>query len=341
MGHGRQLDPVQPSNQPSNGGKVRRRLLRHFAPLAIAGGVVLVVFMNVAFFNANRYQVPLDIFTEGISGAFPSGDQPPNPMDPSGQTGTPPTDVGGGQGGAPPMDHGGGQTGTPPTDDGGGQGGAPPMDQSGVPTDDGADQTGTFPQGHAGDPETVVQMRRLSTATGYAATGLIGLTLLVGPANLLLRKRTPISSYLRRDVGIAATATSVVHMIFGFLVKHGDGQILSYFLAPSDRSRILTSSFGLANWAGLAGVVIIVGLAVISNDAALRRLKAKRWKRIQRLNYALFPLVIVHALLYGALWRDTSPYTVLLGLSVIAVLVGQAVGVRLWRQRNARTPATA
>ena len=39
-------------------------------------------------------------------------------------------------------------------------------------------------------------------ATGYVATGLLALTLLVGPANLLLRRRNPISSYLRRDAGI-------------------------------------------------------------------------------------------------------------------------------------------
>jgi sulfoxide reductase heme-binding subunit YedZ len=86
-------------------------------------------------------------------------------------------------------------------------------------------------------------------------------------------------------------------------------------------------------------VVIVAGLAAISSDAALRKLKVKRWKRIQRLNYALFALVIVHALLYGALWRETSPYSALLGLTVVAVFIGQAVGVRLWRQKNAAPKA--
>lgn len=44
--------------------------------------------------------------------------------------------------------------------------------------------------------------KRLTVATGYVATGPLGLTLLIGPANLLLRRRNPISSYLRRDVGM-------------------------------------------------------------------------------------------------------------------------------------------
>jgi hypothetical protein len=33
--------------------------------------------------------------------------------------------------------------------------------------------------------------RRLTTATGYVALGLLALTLLIGPVNLLLRRRIP------------------------------------------------------------------------------------------------------------------------------------------------------
>jgi len=71
-----------------------------------------------------------------------------------------------------------------------------------------------------------------------------------------------------------------------------------------------------------------------------RELKARCWKRIQRLKNLLFGFVILHAVFYGALWRTTSPYTVSLGLVVIVVGIAQAVGVRLWRQRTARTAAT-
>ena len=86
--------------------------------------------------------------------------------------------------------------------------------------------------------------------------------------------------------------------------------------------------------------MIVVGLLAISSDFALRKLKARRWKRLQRLNYALVALVIAHAFFYGALLRTSSPFTLLLGLSVVAVLVGQAVGIRLWRRKHSRTAAT-
>jgi sulfoxide reductase heme-binding subunit YedZ len=183
-------------------------------------------------------------------------------------------------------------------------------------------------------------VRQLTVATGYVAVGLLGLTLLIGPANLLLRRRNPVSNYLSRDVGTWAAIGSVVHVIFGLQV-HGGGRIsdfLHYFVA-SDGSP-LTNSFGLGNWTGLAALVIVAGLLALSSDVALRKLKARPWKRLQRLNYALFALVIAHAFFYGALLRMTSPFTLLLGVSVIAVFVGQATGIWLWRRRYSRTAAT-
>lgn len=177
--------------------------------------------------------------------------------------------------------------------------------------------------------------QRLTVATGYLALGLLALTLLIGPANLLLRRRNPVSNYLRRDVGVWTAVFSAIHAIFA-LQAHGGltiSGILGFFVRDG---RPLTNSFGLGNWTGLAATVIVVGLLAISSDFALRRLKARPWKRLQRLNYALFALVLLHAFFYGALLRVTSHFTLLLGLSVIAVFVGQAVGVWLWRRRYSR-----
>lgn len=86
--------------------------------------------------------------------------------------------------------------------------------------------------------------------------------------------------------------------------------------------------------------MIVVGLLALSTDGSLRELKARRWKNLQRLNYALFALVVLHAFSYGALLRMTSPFTLLLSFIVIAVFVGQAVGIWLWRRRHARTAAS-
>jgi DMSO/TMAO reductase YedYZ heme-binding membrane subunit len=139
-------------------------------------------------------------------------------------------------------------------------------------------------------------------------------------------------------VGAWTALFSGVHVIVSLTV-HGSGQIrdfLTFFVADGSPLR---NSFGLGNWTGLAGLMIVAGLLALSSDAALRKLNAKNWKRLQRLNYVLFALVIVHAVFYGALLRESSPYTILLGLSVIAVVVGQAVGVWLYRRRYSRRAA--
>lgn len=73
-------------------------------------------------------------------------------------------------------------------------------------------------------------MARITTATGYVALGLLALTLLIGPANLVLRRRLPISNYLSRDVGTWAAIGSVVHTIFALQVMAADGSAVPQLL---------------------------------------------------------------------------------------------------------------
>lgn len=280
--------------------ELRRRAVRHYAPLALASGAVLVALMGLPVFDANTYPPAGAIFSgDVISGVFPA-DQP--------------SKAGSG------MEMGAGP-----------QPGIPSMQHSGAPP------AGVAAAGHgaSGRPAAgILQMRRLSFATGYLALGLLALTLLIGPGNLLLGRRNPLSSYLRRDIGIWTTIASVAHVVFGFLVKHGGGRVIDYFMAPD--GSLLGTSFGVANYTGAAATLIVVGLAAISSNAALRTLTSRNWKRLQRLNYLLFALVILHALTYGALWRTASPYTRLLALGVITVVLGQAAGIWLYRQRYPR-----
>jgi methionine sulfoxide reductase heme-binding subunit len=288
--------PAEFSNEPLGAGRgLRRRLLLHHVPLAIASVVVLVLFMSLPFFDVSMHSR-----ADVASGAFPHR----GGEDPAGPTGH-----GGEHAGL--MHHGDHRAG---------------------------------PMGHGGDHHSSrgASVQRLVVATGYIALGLLALTLVIGPANLIFQRRIPVSNYLSRDVGTWAVIFSVVHTIV-LLLAHDKGgglvaSFLQFFVAPD--GSLLTNSFGLGNWTGLVALVIAVGLLAISNDFALRKLKAGPWKRLQRLNYVLFALVPLHAFFYGALLRVTSPFTVLLGLSVLAVFVGQAVGIRLWRRRYGRPAPT-
>ena len=293
----------QPVGQPIGGinGDLRFRFFHFHIPLALISLIVLFLWMSIPLFQAAGHQGP-------PQGAQATGHQGPP------ASGTPSTMHEGGSHQSPPQSNG--ET--------------PSMNHSGNQT---ANTEGI---------QNRLLIARFTTATGYIALGLLGLTLLIGPANLLLRRRTPISTYLARDVGMWAAIVSVVHVIVGFFV-HGPPaplieRVFFYFFAPDGTP--LTNDFGWGNWTGLAATGIVVGLLAISTDAALRKLKARRWKNLQRLNYALFALVIVHAIFYGALLRVTSISTILLGLIVSLVLVGQMVGIWLWQQTHSRTAAT-
>jgi sulfoxide reductase heme-binding subunit YedZ len=182
-----------------------------------------------------------------------------------------------------------------------------------------------------------LSIQQLASPTGDIALVLLGVTLLIGPANLLLRRANPVNNYLRRDVGTWTAIWSLIHVVVGFQ-GHTGGVFgfVDYFVADG---RPLTNSFGMGNWTGLAATIIVALLLVLSTDYYLRELKSRRWKDLQRLNYPLFGLVVLHAVYYGALRRMTSPFTRLLIITVIAVLVAQAAGILLWRRRSA--PPTA
>jgi hypothetical protein len=110
---------------------------------------------------------------------------------------------------------------------------------------------------------------RLASPTGDAALVLLGLTLLVGPANLLLGRRNPPNNYLRRDLGAWTAAYGIVHVVAGFQGHSGGAfGLVGYFVADG---RPLTDGFGLGNWTGLAATVIVAGLLVISTGPVRAR----------------------------------------------------------------------
>lgn len=312
-------------------GDQRRRVLFHHVPMAVASAAVLILFMTLPLFDANAYP-----HGDVISASFPQVRRESRPTTHDGdRTGGHGHEVetrstGHNRGHAEPMTHGRDRThGQDPVAAGLMVHGARERDSN----------------SHAGGRATHDRRRnaalprivqQFTVATGYLGVGFLALTLVLGPANLLLRRRNPVSTYLRRDVGIWTAVFTIVHVVSAVLmhVSHGSevlASLLHFFIAEG--GSLLTNSFGLGNWTGLAGTVLALALLATSNDTALRRLKAGPWKWLQRLNYAVFVLVVAHAFFYGAFLRMSSPFTQLLIFSVVSVIVLQTVGIRVWRRR--------
>lgn len=172
----------------------------------------------------------------------------------------------------------------------------------------------------------------LSMGSAYASLALLAGTLLLGPWNVVRGRPNPVSTHLRRDVGIWAALLATVHVVMGLQV-HMQGHVEQYFLFPPGRGAVPLryDAFGLVNWMGVAATVIALVLLAISNDLSLRRLGTGRWKRVQRWNYALFALVVVHGLGYQLTEGRPAPWVAAVAVAAAAVAAGQAAG---WRARR-------
>jgi sulfoxide reductase heme-binding subunit YedZ len=177
---------------------------------------------------------------------------------------------------------------------------------------------------------------RLSFATAYPAIVLLATTLLIGPINILMRRRNPVSSDLRRDIGIWAGAVSILHAVVGQCVHLRGRPWLYYVYGPQEKHVGLRHDvFGFANYTGLLATVVVITLFATSNDLSLRALGTPRWKAIQRWNYAVFGLAAMHSFGYQAIEKQKVLWVSTIVSCVVITIAVQLTGF-LKRRRSAR-----
>ncbi|WP_220272243.1 sulfite oxidase heme-binding subunit YedZ [Sphingorhabdus pulchriflava] len=108
----------------------------------------------------------------------------------------------------------------------------------------------------------------------------------------------------RRAIGVAAFSYAVLHLLF-YLIDMGNlDDILAEWLAP-----------GI--WTGWAAFALMLPLALTSNDASMRRLRAA-WKRLQRLVYPAALLTLLHWIWVHNSYAGALAHFVPLGLLLLA-----------------------
>lgn len=172
----------------------------------------------------------------------------------------------------------------------------------------------------------------ITYTSGYLSIILLAVSLLLGPVNLMMNHRNPISTYIRRDIGIFGGALGVIHSGVG-LFMHFTGKPWLYFVEEVGGGfSIRVGNFGLANYTGLFGVLILILLIIISNDYFLGKLKSVKWKNLQRFTYPMFLLVIAHSIFYrlNAGKEDLIIYLYL--PMFLVVFIFQVIGI--WIKMN-------
>ena len=169
---------------------------------------------------------------------------------------------------------------------------------------------------------------KLSFSSAYPALFLLLLTLAIGPFNVLTRRRNPVSSDLRRDIGIWAGILSLFHSVVGQNV-HLRGRPWAYYIYQAREHHsfpIRHDLFGFGNYTGLIAALVVLALLATSNDYSLRRLGTPKWKRLQRWNYAVYALTAAHAIAYLTIERQKRHFVLTIAVALAATVFIQATG---------------
>ena len=172
----------------------------------------------------------------------------------------------------------------------------------------------------------------LSFASAYAGFGLLVAALAVGPLNLLRGRPNPVSTDLRRDIGIWCALFGVAHTVAGLNV-HMHGHMVRYFIT-SGNADLGTKAFIAANWLGLLAVLVLLTLLSISNDFALRALGTRKWKLLQQTTYVAITAIVLHGAVYQILEKRRWLLALILSVLALAVGVFQSAGIRARQSRN-------
>lgn len=153
--------------------------------------------------------------------------------------------------------------------------------------------------------------------------GLLGLVFLVAslactPLRILFGWKWPLA--VRRTLGLFAFFTIIFHF-FVYLVLD-QGLALGAVLADVGERPFITLGF--------AALVLMVPLAVTSTKGSVKRLGAKRWRRLHQLAYVVGVLGILHYLLRV---KADATEPILYGSVLAALLLVRVVD---WARRRAK-----
>ncbi len=163
--------------------------------------------------------------------------------------------------------------------------------------------------------------------TGEWSARMIIVALMLTPLSMLLPRARPVRWLIarRRAFGVSAFAYALLHLGF-------------YLLEMETLRNVLAELWALGIWTGWAALLLMLPLALTSNDASMRALKGG-WKKVQRLAYPMALLALVHwIVVYNALVEALAQSAPLILLETYRVArLARSGG---WRgARNVRSPA--
>jgi DMSO/TMAO reductase YedYZ heme-binding membrane subunit len=184
---------------------------------------------------------------------------------------------------------------------------------------------------------------RLSIVSAYLCLFLLGIVLLIGPWHAVTNDRKTANIYLRRDIGIWAALSGLLHFYLANVLSM-NYEYLGLFVENAAAPPSAEVRSELYSWGTISGYVIAVFFIILiglSSDRALRFLGLKWWKRIQRVSYLAFIFTCAHGFAFQVLESREMLWIGVIALVILITLTGQAFGivsVRKWRSLKTHKP---
>jgi sulfoxide reductase heme-binding subunit YedZ len=169
--------------------------------------------------------------------------------------------------------------------------------------------------GFVQDPVTAFDLVHPS---GEFSVRLMIVAMMVSPLRAILGRRGWLDWLLsrRRALGVAACGYGVLHLAF-------------YLYDMGDWAMIAEEALIFSIWTGYLALIIFVAMALTSNNAAQRALRAN-WKRLQRLVYPAALLIALHWFYVDGEWKGMAVHFVpLLVLETARIIL-------MFKRRSAR-----
>lgn len=174
--------------------------------------------------------------------------------------------------------------------------------------------------GFVQDPVTAFDLIHPS---GEFSARLMIVAMMVSPLRAILGRRGWLDWLLsrRRALGVAACGYGVLHLAF-------------YLYDMGDWGMIAEEALIFSIWTGYLALIIFIAMALTSNNAAQRALRAN-WKRLQRLVYPAALLIALHWFYVDGEWKGMAVHFVpLLVLETARIIL-------MFKQRSARRATQA
>jgi sulfoxide reductase heme-binding subunit YedZ len=179
---------------------------------------------------------------------------------------------------------------------------------------------------------------RLSIVSAYLCLVLLGAALLIGPMHAFRKGRPLANSYIRRDIGIWAALSGLMHFYLANVLAMNYEYLGIYVenapVPPSAEIRRELYSWGVI--LGYVIAVLFIVLLALSNDWIVQKVGLKWWKRIQRVSYLGFLFTSAHAFAFQALESREVLWIIVVLLITLLVLFGQASGIASVKKGRAK-----